>query len=121
VVPDIVLPSMNNHAEVGEASLPNALPWDTIPSAKYEPVNVIPPVLPELRKRSDARVEQDKDFAYIRDEIERYKKAKDEKSISMNEEERWQERKENEARDKARKKELRRAPATELQNVRDHA
>ena len=110
VVPDIVLPSMNNHMEVGEASLPNALPWDTIPSAKYEPVNVIPPVLPELRKRSEARVGNDKDFAYIRDEVERFKKAKDEKSVSMNLEERLQEKKENEDRDKARKKELRARP-----------
>ena len=110
VVPDIVLPSLNNHMDVGESSLPNALAWDTVPSANYEPVNLIPPVLPELRNRSEARVEKDKDFAYIRNEIERYKKAKDEKSVSMNEEERWKERKENEDRDKARKKELRARP-----------
>src|SRR5207244_593930 len=96
VVPDIILPSMNNHAEVGEASLPNALAWDTVPTAKYEPVNFIPPVLPELRRLSDARLEKDKDFAFIREEIERYKKAKDDKSVSMNEEERWKEKKENE-------------------------
>jgi carboxyl-terminal processing protease len=110
VVPDIILPSINNYAEVGEAALPNALPWDTIPTAKYEPVNLIPPVLPELRKRSDARVDKDKDFAYIREEIERFKKNKDEKTVSMNEEARWKEKKELEARDKARRKELRTRP-----------
>jgi carboxyl-terminal processing protease len=110
VVPDIILPSVNNYAEVGEAAMPNAMPWDTVPSAKYEPVNSIPPVLPELRKRSDARVEKDKDFAFIREEIERFKKSKDEKSVSMNEALRWNEKKEIEARDKARKKELRARP-----------
>jgi carboxyl-terminal processing protease len=110
VVPDIILPSVNNYAEVGEAALPNALPWDTVPSAKYEPVNLIPPVLPELRKRSDARVETNTDYAYIRDEIERFKKSKDEKSVSMNEALRWNEKKEIEAREKARKKELRARP-----------
>ncbi|HTD67664.1 MAG TPA: carboxy terminal-processing peptidase, partial [Candidatus Limnocylindria bacterium] len=110
VVPDIILPSVNNHMEAGEAALPNAMPWDTVESAKYEPVNIIPPVLPELRKRSEARVEKDKDFAYIQEEIERYKKARDEKSVSMNEAERWQEKRENEARDKARKKALRTRP-----------
>jgi carboxyl-terminal processing protease len=110
VVPDIILPSVNNYAEVGEAAMPNAMPWDTVPSAKYEPVNSIPPVLPELRKRSDARVEKDKDFAYIQEEIERFKKSKDEKSVSMNEALRWNEKKEIEARDKARKKELRARP-----------
>src|SRR6185295_19426847 len=98
VVPDIVLPSLNNHAEVGEASLPNAMAWDTVPSAKYEPVNVIPPALPELRKRSEARVNSDRDFAYVREEIERFKKAREEKSISMNEAERLKEKKEAEAR-----------------------
>src|SRR5207253_8935457 len=30
VVPDLVLPSLNNYAEVGEASLENPLSWDTI-------------------------------------------------------------------------------------------
>ena len=110
VVPDIILPSINNHAEVGEASLPNALPWDTVKSEKYDAVNIIPPLLPELRKRSDARVARDKDFAFVREEIERFKKAKEEKSISMNEEERWKEKKENEARAEARKKELRARP-----------
>lgn len=110
IVPDIILPSLNNHMEVGEGSLPNALAWDTVPSAKYDRLNIVPPLLPELRKRSEARVAGDKDFGYVREEIERYKKAKEEKSVSMNEKERWQEKKENEARAEMRKKELRARP-----------
>jgi carboxyl-terminal processing protease len=110
VVPDLILPSLNNHAEVGEAALPNALAWDTIPSAKYEPVNLVPPVLPELRQRSDARVAKDKDFSYLRDEIERYKKLKEEKTVSMNEALRRKEKKDAEARVEMRKKELRARP-----------
>lgn len=110
VVPDIILPSVNNEMDVGEESLPNALPWDTVPSAKYEPVNLIPPVLPALRQRAEARIEKDRDFAYIREEIERFKKAKDEKSVSLNLEDRLKEQKENEERDNARKKELRARP-----------
>jgi carboxyl-terminal processing protease len=107
VVPDIILPSINNHAEVGEASLPNALPWDTVPAAKFEAVNIVPGLMPELRKRSEARVSSDKDFAYLRQEIERFKKAREEKSVSMNEQDRRREKKENAARAEARKKELR--------------
>ncbi len=110
VTPDIILPSVNNHADLGEASLPNALPWDTIPSAKYEPVNIIPPFMPELQKRSEARTAKDKDFAYVRQEITRFRKAKDEKTVSLNEGERWKEKKDNEARAEARKKELRARP-----------
>ena len=110
VVPDIVLPSVNNYMDVGEVSLSNALAWDTVPSAKYDPVNVIPPLLPELRRRSDARITSDKDFAYVRDEIERFKKMKEEKTVSMNEEQRWKEKRESEARAEARKRELRSRP-----------
>ena len=33
VVPDIVLPSLNNYLDMGEASLDNALPWDSIRKA----------------------------------------------------------------------------------------
>lgn len=110
VIPDIVLPSANNHADVGEASLTNALAWDTIKKADFEPVNAVSSYLDDLRKRSGERVEKDKDFAYIREEIERYKKVKEERSVSMNEEERFREKKENEQRTESRKKELKARP-----------
>lgn len=106
VIPDVILPSVNNYADVGEASLTNALAWDTIPRADFEPVNAVAPYLGELRNRSTERVEQDKDFTLIKEEIDRYKKVKEEKSVSMNEEERFKEKKDNEARAEARKKEL---------------
>lgn len=107
VTPDIILPSINNHADLGEASLPGALPWDTIPSAKFEPVNYVAPHLDELRKRSAARVTGDKDYDYVRREIDHYLKVKEDKSVSMNETKRRKEMKDNEARAEARKKELR--------------
>jgi carboxyl-terminal processing protease len=106
VVPDIVLPSVNNHMEVGEGSLENPLPWDTIQPANYTKLNRIEPLLPELRKRSDTRVAIDRDFAYIREDIERYKKLIAEKSVSLNEAQRLQEKMESEERTKARKKDL---------------
>ncbi len=106
VTPDIVLPSVNNHADVGEAALTNALAWDTIPKAEYERLNEVAPILEELRHRSGERVARDNDFAYVREEIERYKKMKEERSVSMNEEERFREKKQNEARAEARKKQL---------------
>ncbi|MBI5386628.1 MAG: carboxy terminal-processing peptidase [Verrucomicrobia bacterium] len=106
VMPDIVLPSVNNHADTGEASITNAMPWDTIRKADFEPVNVASSYLDELRKRSAERVDKDKDFAFVRDDISRYQKTKEDKTVSMNEAERWKEKKENEARAEARKKEL---------------
>jgi carboxyl-terminal processing protease len=110
VTPDIILPSVNNHADVGEAAMPGALPWDTIPSARYEPVNTVPPVLADLKKRSDERTARDKDFAFIREEMVRFKKTKEDKTISLNWQERLKEKRDNEARSEARKKELRARP-----------
>jgi carboxyl-terminal processing protease len=105
VVPEIVLPSLNNFAEVGEASLDHPMPWDTIPTAKFTPVNQIEPILPELRKRSEARIASDKDFAYLNEDIETYRKYLAEKSMSLNEQVRRQEKKENEEKMEARKQE----------------
>lgn len=111
MTPDIILPSINNHAELGEASLPGALPWDTIASAKFEPVNYVAPHLDELRKRSATRVTNNKDYDYMRREIEHYLKIKEDKSVSLNEEKRRKEMKDNEARAEARKRNSGRAPS----------
>ena len=106
VTPDIVLPSIYNHAEVGEASLDNPLPWDTIAPASYDKMNRIDSLLPELRRRSDSRLGSDPDFAFLREEIERFKKNQAEKSISLNESQRLKEKQDAADRAKARKKEL---------------
>jgi len=106
VVPDLVLPSVNNYAEVGEGSLENPLPWDTIASAGYEKMNRVEPFLSELKRRSEARTTAERDWVYVRDDIDRFKKILAEKSVSMNEAERLKEKKDNDDRVKARKKEL---------------
>ncbi|HMJ65810.1 MAG TPA: carboxy terminal-processing peptidase, partial [Candidatus Binatia bacterium] len=92
VVPDIVLPSIQNHMEVGEGSLENPLPWDTIAPASYTRLDRVERILPELRKRSDTRIAIDRDFGYLREEIERYKKLVAEKSVSLNEAQRLKEK-----------------------------
>ncbi|MBI5775576.1 MAG: carboxy terminal-processing peptidase [Verrucomicrobia bacterium] len=107
VTPDLILPSPNNYAEVGEASLENPLPHDVIPSADFEKVNLIQPYLAELKRRSEQRVAKEKDFDFVREEIERYKKMIADKSVSLNEAQRLKEKKEATDRDEKRKKELR--------------
>ena len=106
VIPDIVLPSVNNHADIGESAMPNALPYDTIPSAEYEKLAVLTPHMTELNRRSMERVTREKDFEYVREDIERYKKLKDEKFVSLNEVARRKEKEENKNRAELRKKEL---------------
>ena len=106
VVPDIVLPSINNLLEVGESALDNALPWDTIQAANYEKLNRVEPFLADLKNRSDLRLASDIDFSFVRDEMERYRKQIADKTISLNETARLKEKKEADDRAKARKKEL---------------
>jgi carboxyl-terminal processing protease len=105
VTPDIILPSINNYADVGEAASDYALPWDTIRSARFEKLDRIRPLLPELRNRSGERVAADKDFEYVREDIEQYRKYLADKSVTLNEDARRQEKKDNEERLEARKKE----------------
>jgi carboxyl-terminal processing protease len=111
VTPDIVLPSANNHADIGERELDNPLPADSTSPAKFEKLDRVEAHLPELRKRSETRVLASRDFDYIRDDIERFKKMKAERTVSLNEQERRKEREEITARIEARKKEIQARPA----------
>jgi carboxyl-terminal processing protease len=106
VIPDIVLPSVANESkDIGESALDNPLPWDTIAGAKYDHFNLVEPYLGELRRRSVDRVAADKEFAYVREDIELFKKHQADKTISLNEQQRLTEQEDNEARQKARDKE----------------
>jgi carboxyl-terminal processing protease len=106
VTPDIVLPSIwNESKDVGESSLDTALEADRIHSAKYDPVHLVENCLPELRKRSAARVAADQEFVYVREDMKLLKKVQEDKTMSLNEKVRLQEKAENDARDKARKQE----------------
>jgi carboxyl-terminal processing protease len=113
VVPDIVLPSVSNHAEVGESSLENALPWSNIPPASFEPLDRIAPILPNLRNRSQARIATDPDFLYIKEDIDLYKKFLADRSVSLNEETRRREKQESDQRLEARKRDLLSRPPPE--------
>lgn len=110
VTPDVILPSIYNYAEIGEASLENPLPWDVIRPAEYEKLNLVQPLLPELRRRSLARIDKDQDFIYLQEDIAQYRKQLADKTVSLNEEQRLKEKQEIEARQKAREAELKSRP-----------
>jgi len=106
VLPDIVLPSVWNYSkDVGEKALQNSLPWTNILAAKYDKLDLVEPYLPELLRRSTVRVSTNQDFAYIHEDIELFRKAQADKTISLNEQERRKEKEENDSRQKARTKE----------------
>ncbi len=106
VVPDVVLPSINSHLEIGEASLENPLPWDQIAPAKFKPLGWVNPYLDQIRKRSASRVAANPDFKFIETEGAKLEERRAIKAVSLNEDVRKKEREETLARVEARKKEL---------------
>jgi carboxyl-terminal processing protease len=70
VVPDIEMPSLIDKKQIGEDSLPAALPWDQIVAADYERSVSIPPVLPQLQARHDERMKSSADYKLLLEEIE---------------------------------------------------
>lgn len=112
VTPDIILPNVLDFLETGEAYLPNVLEADNIPPAKYQRADRVNGGLDQLRKNSSARITKDKDFAYVLEDIELVKKQRADKTISLNEQQRIQEKKDIEARNEARKQERDARPAS---------
>lgn len=105
VTPDIILPSVNNYREIGEPYQEYALAWDTIPGAKFERYDRVLNYLGELRKLSQSRLDKDPDFAYMREDIDQYRKLLAENSVSLNEDQRRKEKEVAEGKTKARKEE----------------
>jgi carboxyl-terminal processing protease len=108
VLSDIELPSIDDAADVGERSLPDALPCDSVTSADHVEqlqLNRVKPWLAELQARSRQRIAKDREFSYVREDIAEFRKEQADKSLSLNEAERVAEQKAETARAEARKKE----------------
>ena len=106
VTPDIVLPDVLNYSTlIGETSLENPLPWDTIQPANYDKLNLVQPFLPELRHRSDARVATNRDFDYVRQDIALFQKSQADRTATLNEREAIKDRERVAAQNKAREQE----------------
>ncbi|WBA12890.1 carboxy terminal-processing peptidase [Salinivibrio kushneri] len=99
VVPDIVFPSPVTPDETGESVEENALPWDRIEKADYQPRSLPSSLVSTLGERHKARIKDDREFDFIRQDIARYQEEKDKNTISLNEEER---RKDMDREDEAR-------------------
>ncbi|MGB2078669.1 MAG: carboxy terminal-processing peptidase [Vibrio sp.] len=91
VVPDIAFPTAIDAKETGESVEDNALPWDQIKPAKYDPVMddaSMQSLIQTLSTKHQTRIASSKEFSYILQDIEEYKAEKDDKFISLNESER---------------------------------
>jgi carboxyl-terminal processing protease len=102
VLPDIHLPSIGDVAYNTESSYKNALPYDEVEPAPHQDEGA--PRVAKLASASAARVAADREFRWMKEDIERYEKEKKEKDVSLNEKARIAENKAAEARAAARKK-----------------
>ncbi|WP_404340244.1 carboxy terminal-processing peptidase [Pseudoalteromonas mariniglutinosa] len=98
VVPDISFPSAIEPAEWGESQQDNALPWDSIVRANYNSVGNLDSAINYVNTRHNERIATEPEFKYVFEDIERYKKEKDRKTISLVEADRIKEKEDSEAR-----------------------
>ncbi|WP_223668825.1 carboxy terminal-processing peptidase [Kangiella shandongensis] len=95
VSPDIAFPTIFDHKKYGESSYDNALAWDTIKTADFEPAGDLHDFLPYLKYRHEQRKESNEEFAFFVDDIERAKTERDNEVVSLNYEKRLAKQKEN--------------------------
>lgn len=102
VIPDIVLPSIDDFLPIGEADLPHALTWDQIPTSFFDGKPLDPKVVTPLRQASIDRQEKLEEFVYLRKNVDWFKTRQEQKLISVN----LDERKKQKAADDAFRKEM---------------
>lgn len=101
VVPDLVLPSIRDVMDIGEASADNPLPYDTIPARTYTYFRKDPFPVEELKSRLTSRIASNPEFQFVIEESRRLKERIDRNTVSLNEKTREQERNDNQERRKA--------------------
>ena len=104
VISDVKLPSLWEQSDIGEGSLKGPLGYDTIAEVSYDKLEK-PLFVPELKKKSAARVTSDQEFKWVMEDGERLKKRLAENKISLNEKARKAEADEDKARKESRKAE----------------
>ncbi len=95
---DIVLPSLIDHMDFGEAFLDNALAFDHIEPARHARFGYVnPQIITSLKDNSQRRIAADPKFQQTLKDIDRYLARKNRKSVSLNEEVLRTEREEDKA------------------------
>lgn len=98
VLSDVTLPSITDHMDVTESDLEYPVEFDKVAEAQYAEMNKInPDMINGLFARSRSRVESSEDFQKQQRRIEKYVAQKDENSVSLNEDDFNERRKELDA------------------------
>ncbi len=94
VVPDLYYPSFYSFDNIGESSLPEALPWDKINSIPYQTYYNMDDIVPVLKRLHNARNSKSLDYQYVLDRRKRNEMMTGKKEISLSEKTRIKEREE---------------------------
>ncbi|MDO4764132.1 MAG: carboxy terminal-processing peptidase [Flavobacteriaceae bacterium] len=79
---DLVMNDFMTYAEVGERYRDHFLPWDQIPSAEYEPLNLFD--LELLKKNSTKRLEENNEYQLLQESAKWREKLSKEEKITLN-------------------------------------
>ncbi|MCS3902502.1 carboxyl-terminal processing protease [Methylohalomonas lacus] len=97
VVPDIVYPTAHRAEDSGERSYENALPWDSVRPAKFEPAAAPTDKFDVVRDRHEQRIADNESFAALLERTRFLEQQREDKTVSLNLEKRKQERERLEA------------------------
>ena len=84
VIPDITLPSIDDYLPIGETSLPHALLWDEIKSTPFDGRPLAKTFVQPLLNASHGRQDSLGEFAYLKKSIDWFKARQEQKTISLN-------------------------------------
>ncbi len=102
VEPDLIVPSIYDHPEIGESALKGPLPYDTVPPQPFDKWEK-PLFKKELKDRSAIRIGMEPEFKYINDDLSLAKNRIAENRLSLNFDKRKAELDEDKARKEKRK------------------
>src|SRR5256714_1177576 len=107
VASDVLLPSLTDLPEVvGEGALKNCLPYDEVPRVKYTKWSDTHSLfIDQLKRRSAERVQNNPEFRYVTEDLQRLRQKIAENHITLNEDARRKELQDDKMRKELRAKE----------------
>lgn len=102
VEPDIVFPSLYSAEKYGESSEPSALPWDQINATDFAAVTDLHPIIAQLAKKHQARMDRSQAYKFLLEDIDTMHKQESETSVTLQEDKLKKEREDNRLKNKSR-------------------
>lgn len=83
VIPDILFPSVFPEEKFGESSQPTALPWDHIEPADFQLAGNLSPMIPELEKRHEQRMEDSQAYEYLLQDVKDFQEQLNDNTVVL--------------------------------------